>query len=252
VRQLLPTGESFPTQQLSTEQLHRLYAYPQPLNRPWLRMNFVSSIDGAVSVQGRTAGLATPADQQVFALLRELADVILVGAGTARAEHYGGARLTPAQRAGRLARGQAAVPPIAVVSGSARLDPASALFTDTEVPPLVLTTAQAEPPQRELLQAAGGTVLTVGATVVDPAVALAALGERGLFRVLCEGGPTLFGEFIGADLVDELCLTTAPCLAPGMAGRISAGPSMAPRPMAVGHLLDDSDGTMLLRWVRRR
>jgi len=252
VRQLLPPGESFPTPELTEEQLHSLYAYPQPLPEPWLRVNFVSSIDGAVSVQGRTAGLATPADQQVFALLRELADVILVGAGTARAEGYGGARTTTALRAARVARGQAPVPPIAVITASARLDPTSALLTDTAVPPLVLTTERAEPGRRELLAAAGATVLTVGENVVDPTAALAALGERGLLRVLCEGGPTLFGELIGADLVEDLCLTTAPWLAPGAAGRISAGPSVEPRAMTLAHALNDADGTMLLRWLRRR
>lgn len=232
--------------------MHSLYAYPQPLHKPWLRVNFVSSIDGAVSVDDRTAGLATPADQEVFALLRGLADVILVGAGTARAEGYGGARMTQALRAERMARGQAAVPPIAVLTASARLDPSSALLTDTEVAPLVLTTERADAGRRELLAAAGARVLTVGQNIIDPNAALATLGARGLLRVLCEGGPTLFGELIGADLVDDLCLTTAPWLAPGPAGRISAGPSIAPRAMALAHALHDTDGTMLLRWLRQR
>lgn len=222
------------------------------MQRPWLRVNFVSSIDGAVSVDGRTAGLATRADKKVFGLLRELADVILVGAGTARAEGYRGARSTAALRDARIGRGQAAIPPIAVVTTSARLDAASPLLTDTEVPPVVLTTERAAADQRELLRAAGATVLTAGRDRVDPTAALAALGALGLHRVLCEGGPTLFGSLIDADVVDELCLTTAPQLATGAAGRISAGTSGIPRAMVLGHALSDADGTLLLRWLRAR
>ena len=71
----------------------------------------------------------------MFGLLRELAEVVLVGAGTVRAEKYRGAR--------RPTRGRATPPPIAVVTGSADLDPESRLFTDTAVPPLVLTAESA-------------------------------------------------------------------------------------------------------------
>lgn len=248
VRLLLPSGE----ERLTAARLADLYAYPEPLTQPWVRMNFLSSIDGAVSVAGRTAGLATLADKQVFGLLRELADVILVGAGTARAEGYRGARSTAALRAARLAREQAPVPPIAVITASARLDDTSTLFTDTKVAPLVLTTERSHPERRERLRSAGATVLSVGEERVEPAAALAALGERGLLRVLCEGGPTVFGELIAADLVDELCLTTAPALATGPAGRISFGPAAPPRRMVLGHALADTDATMLLRWVRAR
>lgn len=249
VQQLLPPSECLPTAELTEEQLQDLYAYPNPLSRAWLRVNFVSSIDGAVSVEGRTASLATPADQHVFALLRGLADVILVGAGTARAEGYGGARSTAQLRAARMDRGQHPVPPIAVVTASARLDPASPLFTATAAAPLVFTTEAAEAGRRERLRAAGAEVLTAGEVRVDPHVLLAVLAERGLLRVLCEGGPSLFGELIGADLVDDLCLTTAPWLAPGAAGRISAGPAVPPRLMTLNHLLHDLDGTLLARWL---
>ncbi|MEO9222780.1 MAG: pyrimidine reductase family protein [Mycobacteriaceae bacterium] len=250
MQQLLPTSEGLPTAELSDEQLRRLYAYPQPLQQPWLRVNFVSSIDGAVSVDDRSAGLATPADHQVFALLRGLADVVLVGAGTARAEGYGGARSTAQLRTARGARGQRAVPPIAVVTASARLDPASPLFTATEVAPLVFTTESAETGRRQRLRAAGAEVHLVGETTVDLQAVLAVLAERDLLRVLCEGGPTLFGELIDANLVDDLCLTTAPWMVSGAAGRISAGPSTAPRPMTLEHLLHDPDGTVLARWIR--
>ncbi|NUS42915.1 MAG: hypothetical protein HOQ24_04405, partial [Mycobacteriaceae bacterium] len=99
-----------------TDQLRQAYAYPEPLERPWLRLNFVTSIDGAVTMDGTSGGLGTDLDHRVFALLRELADVVLVGAGTVRAENYGGARPDAAQRARRTARGQAPVPVVAVVT----------------------------------------------------------------------------------------------------------------------------------------
>ena len=83
------------------------------------------------AVDGRSGGLGSDADRQVFGILRELAEVVLVGAGTVRSEGYGGAR--------KPTRGRALPPPIAVVTGSGNLDPGARLFTDTRVPPIVLT-----------------------------------------------------------------------------------------------------------------
>lgn len=260
VRKLLSAGESLATPdsatpsdaELSDAQLAELYAYPPDLERPWVRVNFVSSVDGAVSVDGRTAGLATPSDQKVFGLLRELADVVVVGAGTARAEGYRGARTNPALRSARETRGQAPVPPIAVVTASGRLAADAPLFTDTTVAPLVITTTRGADAHGDALRAAGAQVHTAGVQRVEPATLLAVLAELGLHRVLCEGGPTLFGDLVVEDLVDELCLTTAPVLALGGAGRIAAGPPTPPRELTLGHVLCDDDGTTLLRWVRRR
>src|SRR5919202_5115354 len=95
------------------------YAWPDEPG-PYVRVNFVASLDGAVTVEGRSGGLGTAADKTVFRLLRELAEVVLVGAGTVRAENYGGGK--------RPTRGGATPPPLAVVTGSADLDPASRLF----------------------------------------------------------------------------------------------------------------------------
>ncbi|MEK6439790.1 MULTISPECIES: pyrimidine reductase family protein [unclassified Pseudonocardia] len=218
-----------------------LYAYPVELARPWVRVNFVSSLDGAVSVDGLSGGLGSPADKQVFGTLRRLADVILVGAGTARAENYRGAR--------KPGFGRDAPPPIAVVTGSADLDPASPLFTDTAVAPIVLTTAAADPGRRAAITAAGGDVAVLDD--LTPATLLAELDRRGLRKVLCEGGPGLHGDLIAADAVDELCLTAASLLVGGGAGRISHGPGGPPRAMRPVGLLED-DGVLLLRYVRAR
>jgi 5-amino-6-(5-phosphoribosylamino)uracil reductase len=244
VRPLLPSPPpSTPARggDLDPDALAAHYAYPDGLTTPWVRVNFVSSADGAVTVDGRSGGLGDDADRAVFGLLRELADVVLVGAGTVRAEDYRGAR--------RPTRGRTAPPPVAVVTGSADLDPGARLFTDTRVPPLVLTTADAPADRRQRLAAAGADVVTLAD--LAPPTLLAELGRRGLRRVLCEGGPALHGALIAADAVDELCLTVAPLLVGGPAGRIATGPegTTARRMALVGALHEE--GSLLLRYRRR-
>jgi 5-amino-6-(5-phosphoribosylamino)uracil reductase len=233
---LPPDGAS----ELDDAALAAYYAYPDGLTAPYVRVNFVASADGASSVQGRSAGLGSPADRRVFLLLRELADVILAGAGTVRSEDYGGAR--------RPTRGRDTRPPIAVVTGSANLDPESRLFTDTAVSPIVLTLDTAPAQRLERLRAAGGDVVALER--LTPDLVLAELARRGLHRVLCEGGPSLHGELISADAVDELCLTVAPLLVGGTPGRIARGAAGThARPLALSGVLHEDD-TLLLRYRR--
>lgn len=236
---LLPTGP--PPPDLDDAALAARYAYPDDLRAPFVRVNFVSSIDGAVTVDGTSGALGSDADRRVFGLLRRLAEVVLVGAGTVRAEDYRGAR--------RPTTGRTAPPPIAVVTGSADLDPAARLFTDTTTAPIVLTTASAPRERRERLSAAGGDVVVLDR--LTPDLVLGELARRGLHRVLCEGGPSLLGDLVAADAVDELCLTLAPLLAGGAAGRIAAGPAGTPaRAMMLVDALH-ADGALLLRYRRR-
>jgi riboflavin-specific deaminase-like protein len=210
-------------------------AYAAPAGRH-LRVNFAASADGSVTVDGRSRGLSSEADRAVFHLLRDMSDVVLVGAGTARTENYGGARQGP--------RG---TPPIAVVSRSLRLDPASRLFTDTTVRPIVLTCAAA-PDERRNALAGLADVVVVGDDDVDLAAALDVLAHRGLAQVLCEGGPHLFGSLLAAGLVDELCLTVAPLLAGGIAGRIVDGLSaQLVTPLELHQVLVE-DGHLFLRY----
>jgi riboflavin biosynthesis pyrimidine reductase len=207
---------------------------------PYVRVNFVSSLDGAVTVDGRSGGLGSRADKKVFRLLRELAEVVLVGAGTVRTEKYNGVH--------RNTRGRDTPPPVAVVTGSADLDPASALFTDTVVPPLILTLGSAPADRRAAIADAGGEVVVLPR--LTPDALLAELGRRGLGRVLCEGGPALLGALHAADAVDELCLTVAPLLAGGDAGRIAHGPpGIPPRRMTLVGALH-ADDALLLRYRR--
>jgi len=238
VHRLLPAPGS--PEPLDDAALAAYYAYPDALAAPYVRVNFVASADGAATVQGRSRELGSSADRQVFGLLRELAEVVLVGAGTVRAENYGGVR--------RATRDRSAPPPIAVVSGSADLDPKSRLFLDTAVAPIVFTLRTAPSRRLEGLADVGAQVVPLDR--LTPDLLLAELARRGLHRVLCEGGPTLFGSLLAADAVDELCLTVSPLLVGGRERRIAFGPDGSPpRDMELAGALQD-DGVLLLRYRR--
>ncbi|MER7457000.1 pyrimidine reductase family protein [Micromonospora sp. NPDC126480] len=224
--------------------LAALYGRP---DRPHLRMNFVSSIDGAVTVDGYSAGLSGEPDKRVFGLLRMLCDALVVAAGTLRHEGYRAVRLDERRRGWRRAHGLAEYPTLVVVSGSLDLDPAHAAFADAPVRPVVLTRADAAVPPG-LTDVAD--VVTCGADRVDLATGLAELRRRGLDQLLCEGGPHLFGALTAADLVDEVCLTVAPLLAGPGPGRITAGDPGPVRHLPLRHVLAAEDGTLMLRYAR--
>ncbi|MGI9163239.1 MAG: pyrimidine reductase family protein [Mycobacterium sp.] len=234
------------------ERLEVLYSYRAGLTRPVVRGNVIASLDGAAATEGTSGGLGGSGDRRLFSLLRELADVIVVGAGTARAETYAGAKMSADRRQRRKSRGQLEVPPIALVSRSGVLDPGLPVLTDTEVPPLLLTCTAAADGARARLGSAAEVLDCSGAdpTAVDLGTALAHLGERGLLRVLAEGGPSLLGAFIADDLLDELCLTTAPVLVGGSAPRVAAGDGAVLTRMRRAHVITDTDGYLYLRYTR--
>lgn len=201
-----------------------------------VRVNFASSVDGAVTVDGKSRGLSSDADRELFHVLRSLADVVLVGAGTARAENYGGARESDGH-----------IPPIAVVSRSLDLDPASRLFTDTQVRPIVITCTDSPADARSALGEIAD-VIVAGTDTVDVKDAVDQLADRGLKHVVCEGGPHLFGWLAAAQILDELCLSLAPLVAGGRAGRIITGlESQLADPLRLVHVLED-DSHLFLRY----
>ena len=235
-----------PAADVDDEQLLSWYAMPER-QEGWVRFNFVASVDGAATVQGRSGALGNAADFRVLHLLRRLADVLLVGAGTIRAEGYGGDLIGEDGRAWRTAHGLGPHPPVAVVSGRLDLDPGAALFTDAITRPIVVTTAQADAERRRAI-ARVADVVDAGEASVDPATAVAALAERGLVRVLSEGGPTLFGAFQQADAIDDLCLSLGPVLVGGTAPRIAVGAGEHLRRLELAHVLE-GEGLLLLRYV---
>jgi riboflavin biosynthesis pyrimidine reductase len=212
------------------------------VDRGGLRVNFVSSVDGAVSAAGTSRGLQTPGDNRVFAALRDLADVVLVGSGTATAENYGPARFTEARAALRQAHGLPDTMPIAVLSRSLRLDPGGRLFAEAgpDTRPIVLT-CEAAGGNRDALRAVA-EVIDCGADDVEPELARATLEARGLRRILCEGGPTVLARFADAGVVDELCLSVTPLLAGPGPGRITAGDAwLRPVEVELDGLLAEDD-----------
>jgi 5-amino-6-(5-phosphoribosylamino)uracil reductase len=187
-------------------------AYRIPDGR-FLRVNFIVALDGSITVDGRSAGLGTPGDKRIFQLLRALADVVLVGAGTAAAEGYRPVLADSPVGRLRAAIGRAPTMPVAIVSRRASLDLGSTLVTDAVEPTVLVTCEAADPARRAALESAGVTVLLCGEDDVDLPTALDRLAERGLEQVNCEGGPQLLHAALAAGVVDELDLSIAPHLA---------------------------------------
>jgi riboflavin biosynthesis pyrimidine reductase len=195
-----------------------------------VRANMIFSADGAAAFGGRAGPLSCPTDQQLLGILRGFADVVLVGAGTARAENYGPVRLTDAQRARRHGEGQTRPPPIAVISRTGELP--ARLFSNPDQPPILLTCAQSAA-RRDLTGDRRWRVLVAGEDSVDVAHAVALLGAHGMHRILCEGGPTLLDELVDADAVAEICVTLAPKLAASQPVGHRLQPSRLPVPVAM-------------------
>jgi riboflavin biosynthesis pyrimidine reductase len=210
------------------DDLPGLYGAPDP----WLRLNFVATVDGAATgTDGRSGSINNPVDKQVFHLLRRSSDAIIVGAGTARAESYGHA-----------------VRPIVVLSRRGAVPtklqsaPAASVF--------VATTSAA--PQIDEAREILGTdqVLDLGPDEPDLTRLRPALAERNLTRLLSEGGPHVFHDMLAAGIVDELDLTWVPSLVAGSGLRILAG---APLDVALApKVLIEQDGTVLGRWFVER
>jgi riboflavin biosynthesis pyrimidine reductase len=273
---LAAPGDRRPEAEAAVAALARLYAYPAAataraapsetaIAAPWLRANMIASVDGAASLNGLSGGLSGAADHLVFSVLRSLADVILVGAGTVRAEKYhpvGPGEIWPELRDGR-----APIPPIAVVTRSLAMDLDGPLLSAPAGPgrTIVLTT-QAAPAARRDAAARHADVVVTGPDDVSPAAAVSALAARGYRRVLVEGGPSLLGQIADAGLLDEICLTFSPVLAGGTGGRIlsqaqegqpgvrpeTGGPGAwpgLPDALRLAHVLEDN-GSLLCRYLR--
>ncbi|WP_396658946.1 pyrimidine reductase family protein [Microbacterium sp.] len=229
------------------DELLAAYALPDR-DATRVRMNFVQSADGAVTLQGRSGPLGGDTDRAVMRVLRAMADVVIVGAGTVRVEEYGGLGGDDEDAAWRRARGMAPAPRPAVVSRSLGLDPWHPFFAKAEARPLVITCAAAPAAQRVAL-AEVADVLVCGDESVDLGDALGALADRGLSQVLCEGGPHLFGSLLEAGLVDEVCVTVAPRFVGGAAGRIAQGAAEADRRFRLAGSFSDADGYVFLRYT---
>ncbi|MEV1023786.1 pyrimidine reductase family protein [Streptomyces sp. NPDC050264] len=238
----------------SLDRLADAYAYPAgAAGEVWLRANMVSTLDGAAQHDGRSQPISCPTDMRIFGTLRALADAVVVGAQTVRQEGYRPARPREAFADRRKAAGQGLAPSIAVISASLDLDFGLPLFTEPLSPTYVVTGAAAPRDRVAAARKAGAEVLVAGEGAgVEPERAVRALAERGLTRLLTEGGPRMLGQFVAAQVLDELCLTVSPLLTAGSAQRIAGGPELAvPERFELASLLEE-DGFLFTRYRRSR
>jgi riboflavin biosynthesis pyrimidine reductase len=244
VQALYPTAPS----SLADDDIAELYGYPA--GRAWVRANFVATLDGAVQGSDDRAGsISDSADRRVFAMLRSLADVVVVGAGTARAERYGPVRPDEVDGALRREHGLTAVPSMAVVSRT--IDVSEELLRGGDARTLVFTTGTA-PTARVEEAGAHAEVVQAGDETIEPERVVDELSARGFQRILLEGGPQLMRAFVGADRCDELCLTISALLVGGDRHRLLRGGAVEPpEALQLRHLLEE-DGTLFCRYTRAR
>ena len=206
--------------------LRELYAAPR---RPWLRVNMVSTVDGAaVGADGTSRSIQNEADQEVFRLARDLCDVIVVGAGTLRAERY-----APNPK------------PIVIVSRSGRVPDH---MRGAEPGTLLMATCSAAPGLESAREILGPDhVMVLGQHRVDLARMRRELESRGFEEILSEGGPHLLRDLLEEGVADEVMTTIVPTVVAGRFLRITDGPPVDV-PLTL-HTLAEEDGTLLARWL---
>jgi riboflavin biosynthesis pyrimidine reductase len=210
-----------------------LHFRTSPAERPFVIANFVSTLDGVVSygIKGQAGGStisgSDPADRFIMGLLRASADAVMVGARTVldvspqglwipEYTYPDAKHLYTEYRVNVLHKPE--YPLLVVVSGSGKLELERAIFQTPGVRTAVITTSAG----RDALARAGATklpsvqihALDASNAAIAPLAMLQLLSaELGVGRLLLEGGPTLFGQFLAAEVVDELFLTLSPQIA---------------------------------------
>ncbi len=202
-----------------------------PDGRPWIGLCMVSSLDGSVVINGASGALGNPTDQRVLGTLRRLADVIIVGAGTVRAEGYG-----PPRKAGQR---------IGVTTNSGDVDLTTELFRSGAG---FLIAPDSAPIDESLVD-----VIRAGETALDLSAAVAIIPELipGASFVHAEGGPQLNASLLEAELIDELNLTISPRMIGGAGPRVTVGAGDVNARFDIAHLLVDDEGFVFSRWTRR-
>lgn len=220
--------------------------------------NMIISADGATAIDGRSGGLGSAPDREMFAALRAVADAVVVGAETVRSERYRRPAVTdPMARARRADRGQAPAPRLVIVTVGADLpanlplfDPPSGSGSLPE-PAIVVTTRRA-PAERLVDLGQRAEVIVTDDDRVNVVRLIDIMAERGYATVLCEGGPRFNGELIAADALDEWNLTVAPLLVAGASARPAHGDPLPapPAPMRLARVWL-GDELLFCRWVRQ-
>jgi riboflavin biosynthesis pyrimidine reductase len=231
-------------------------AHGWPTDGLWVRALMLATADGAAAADSGLSGeISSAGDRLLFATIRGMADVILVGAQTIRQEGYSPIKPRPELVGRRIEAEQEPVPRVAIITKSGQLNVETPLFTESVEPPIIFVPESIDEQTRVRLSQAA-EVVALGSDSVSLDRALKYLSSIGLKRVVCEGGPTLLGALAAEALVDEICLTITPLLSGGSYGegetipRILGGPVLprTPQRMRLVHVLEDS-GTLFLRYV---
>jgi riboflavin-specific deaminase-like protein len=177
-----------------------------PADRPFVYVNMIETVDGRVAVDGRSAALGGESDLEMLLELRTMADAVLIGTGTLRAEGYDRLVRSEERRSRRRSAGLAEDPLAVLLSRRFNVPWEAGLFQAADQPVLIYSGVDGEPPD------VPAPVEVVRLIDPSPAAAFADLRARGVRALLCEGGPTLHGGLHAAGLVDELFVTVAPLL----------------------------------------
>lgn len=231
---------------LDDADLFRAYACPEDR---WVRCNMVTSLDGgATGPDGRSGSINSEADHVVFEVLRALSHVVVVGAGTIRAEGYPPLAVKQSLVGLRRDQGLPESLPLVAVSNRGCVPPTLSGCRDGRALMAVPASAPGLATARDDL--GHENVLVCGDETVDLGVLLDALHERGLEHVLTEGGPGLLGSFLAARAIDELCYTVVPqVVGDGPPRTVGAGGVPAELDL---ELLVEQEGTIMGRWFVRR
>jgi riboflavin-specific deaminase-like protein len=213
--------------------------------RPLAAMNFVTTLDGRATIEGRSGPIGSDTDTAMLVGLRSRFDAVMIGAGTMRAERYGPLASKPQTREQRERAGLAPEPLMVLVSGRLDLPWDAPLFTEGGRV-LIFTSTDAEPPETatavEVVRHPGAVNLTEAMRHLRR--------ERGIRALLCEGGPHLHEQMQADYLVDDLFLTIAPKLSGGEAPRILEGPLPRVIGLELAWLLEE-EGELFARYRRR-
>ncbi len=243
LRRIFPAPADLTVDSYAKELLARRAERRPPADRPWLSLNFVASVDGRASLEGRSAGLSGPADRALFHALRATVDAVMFGAGTANVERYGRMIKDPGRRAWRARSGLAAEPLAVCASGDLNVSADLPLLDEPEAR-LVIGTRVAR-------RLEDSTARVEYFRLLDNSLAplmRSLRTDHGVEHALCEGGPKLGAALLSEDLVDEIHLTVSPLLVGGPAFPIVGGELN--RPIALD-LVDsiESGGAVFQRYA---
>jgi riboflavin biosynthesis pyrimidine reductase len=221
-------------------------AYVWPDGR-WTRAMMLTTLNGAIAgTDGRSGSISSDTDRLIFDETRRLADAVLVGAGTIRAERYNPMRAKPEHQDARAADGLQPAPVVVIVSHSLDLPWQDGLFHESAQRPIVLT--DVHDPSSAALLTARENAEVIEVADLDAAAMIGALHARGLHRIVCEGGPALLTNLVAADLIDEYDVTVAPILS-GQGYGIIDGPLAATRRLRLAQATA-ADGFIFAKYLR--